>query len=303
MLRRITSGSTISVIAPAFPPQQRKLKKGIKYLEERGYIIKRSASLKGKHNYFSAKDEQRALEINENFADPAVTAIFCARGGWGTLRLLDKLDYEIIRTNPKLILGYSDITSLQLAIWQKCNVPSLSGPMVAMEMGGSFSSFSEEHLWLQINNNQNSYPLNLSGLMQTEILKPGSCSGILLGGCLSLVAHQLGTPYSPDYSNSILFLEDVGEKPYKIDRFLAQLSQAGILDKLAGLIIGEFIDCEEEGSITVKQLFEQYTQDKNYPVIFNFPYGHQADKISMPVGVTARIDTNKNYLAFTNPFK
>ena len=303
MLKKIVPGSTIAVIAPAFPPNKSKTKKGIEYLEKKGFKIVKGVSLNGNYGYLSAQDEQRAREINQFFADKSVDAIFCARGGWGTLRILDKLDYKIIAKNPKLLLGYSDITSLQLAIWQKCQVPSISGPMVAVEMGTGILDFTAKHFWDQLENSGKNYKIDLSSLTGIEYLKEGRCTGKLLGGCLSLIAHQLGTPYIPDFSNAILFIEDVGEKPYKIDRYLAQLRQAGVFEKISGLIAGEFIDCEDEnGSFTVKEIIEQYINDRNFPVIYNFPYGHQAKKIAMPVGVSAVLDSTKKYLTIQNPF-
>lgn len=303
MLPKITRDSTIAVIAPGFPPDPQKTKKGIIYLENKGYSVKRAKSLNGNYAYFSATDEQRADEINSYFADPDIDAIFCARGGWGSLRLLDKLDYNVIKQNPKLLLGYSDITTLQLALWKKCRMPSISGPMVATDMSDDITHFTEEHLWGQIENQSNSYIVDLSDLENTVVIKKGTCSGTLLGGCLSLVVHQLCTPYSPDYNGAILFLEDIGERPYRIDRCLAQLKQAGILAKISGLIAGEFIDCEDNNnSFSVKELFEQYTSDAHYPVIFNFPYGHNPKKISMPVGVRAQLNTIRNIFEFKNPF-
>jgi len=302
MLKKLKPGSTIAVVAPAFPPDSEKTKKGIKYLEKKGFKIRQGKSLSGRKGYLSASDEQRAREINECFADSEVDAIFCARGGWGTLRILDRLDYGIIKKNPKLLVGYSDITSLQLALWQKCKIPSVSGPMVSVEMGSGILDFTAKHFWDQLENTAGDYSIELSKLKKTETLTAGECSGVLLGGCLSLVAHQLGTPYSPDYRNALLFLEDVGEKPYKIDRYLAQLRQAGVFNKIVGLIAGEFIDCDDENGFTVKEIINQYTRNHNFPVLFNFPYGHQARKISIPVGVKAYLDTNKKILQFGNPF-
>jgi len=303
MLKKIVPGSTIAVIAPAFPPNKKKTKKGIEYLKDRGYKIIEGSSLSGNYGYLSAPDEQRAREINDFFTQNSIDAIFCARGGWGTLRILDKLDYETIAKNPKLLVGYSDITSLQLAIWQKCRIPSISGPMVAVEMGAGILDFTARYFWDQIENTKDNYSIDLNALNNIEYIKDGRCSGTVLGGCLSLIAHQLGTPYIPDFKNAILFIEDVGEKPYKIDRYMAQLKQAGVFEEICGLIAGEFVDCEDEnGGFSVKEIIEQYTHNRDYPVLYNFPYGHQAKKIAMPIGVAANLDTAKKNLTFNNPF-
>jgi muramoyltetrapeptide carboxypeptidase len=192
---------------------------------------------------------------------------------------------------------------LQLAIWAKCRVPSISGPMVAVEMATGILDFTEEHFWKQINNATTLYEIDLVKL-NTKIWNPGICEGTLLGGCLSMVSHQLGTPYSPDYKGSILFIEDVGEEPYKIDRYLAHLKQAGIFNNINGLIIGQFLDCTDDGgkSFTVDDILHQYFHNVNFPVLYNFPYGHGMKKISMPLGCKTKMDTKKRLLTFENPF-
>ncbi len=303
MLKRVSPGSTISVIAPAFPPNTEKVELGITYLESKGFKVKRGKSLQGNFGYLSATDEQHIKELNDSFADPDVAAIICARGGWGGLRIIDKLDYEVIRHNPKALVGYSDITTLQLAIWTKCQIPSISGPMVAVEMASGILDFTEKYFWEQLNNTGKIYNINLEEI-GSETWINGKAKGRLLGGCLSMIVHQLGTPYSPDYSGAILFIEDVGEEPFKIDRYLAHLKQAGIFDSISGLIVGEFLDCteEREPTFTISEVLHQYFDERNYPVITNFPYGHGMKKISMPIGATINLDTEQNLLSFGNPF-
>ncbi|NOX88455.1 MAG: LD-carboxypeptidase, partial [Calditrichaeota bacterium] len=229
-LKTLSEGSTIGVIAPAFPPDAQKLAKGLQYLKNLGYNIKEGKSLTARHLYFAGSDQLRIAEIEAMFADPKVDAIFCARGGWGTLRLLDKLNYDLIRQNPKVLVGYSDVTTLQLAIYQMTEIPSLSGPMVAVEMGNGILDFTEKHFWDQIQNPEPWYSFVFRD-EDVETWSEGEARGLLTGGCLSMLAHQLGTPFMPDLTGAILFLEDVGESPYKIDRYLAQLYQAGIFKK------------------------------------------------------------------------
>lgn len=306
MLRALKSGGTIAIIAPAFPPDQEKLKQGIHYLKDLGYRVIEGESLTAKEKYFAGSDQLRAQEINGYFADPQVDAIICARGGWGTLRYLDKLDYQIIRNNPKALVGYSDITTLQLAIWQKAGVPSISGPMAAVEMGSGILPFTEQHFWGQIQNTSALYTFSFDCQNEVQVWHQGTAKGTLIGGCLSMVAHQLGTPFMPDVSGQILFLEDVGEEPYKIDRYLAQLYQAGIFSKIKGLILGQFIDCEDSNSsrasITVQDVLQNYFGQADFPVIFNFPYGHGMRKFSMPIGVNAELATENCTLTVENPF-
>jgi muramoyltetrapeptide carboxypeptidase len=304
MLRPVTQKSTVGVISPAWIPIENRMNFGLKYLEKKGLHYKIGKNLGKSHGYFAGTDDERLEDIHQMFEDPDIDMIVCARGGWGGLRLLDKIDYEVIRANPKLFVGYSDITTLQLAIWKKTSVPSLSGPMVGVEMGKGILPFTEQHFWDQIYNTNPEYHFNYSET-DTLVLRDGQANGVLLGGCLSLVCHLIGTPYSPDYKGAILFLEDVGEKPYKIDRYLAHLKQSGIFNQINGLILGDFIDCDpekDEVSFQLDEILEQYFLEVSYPVIRNFPYGHGDLKFSMPIGVKAILDTEKAQLSFANPF-
>ncbi|MEJ2055236.1 MAG: LD-carboxypeptidase, partial [Calditrichaceae bacterium] len=271
MLKKIEKGSKIGIIAPAFQPDPEKLKNGIDYLKQAGYKIAPGQSLNAKYGYLAGTDAIRLNDIHKMFSDPEISAILCARGGWGCLRLIDQLDYNLIADNPKVIIGYSDITTLQLAIWKKLRIPSISGPMAAVDLNTKMDAFTEQHFWGQINNAGSKYIFNFDSA-EVEKWKPGKTEGILLGGCLSMVAHLLGTPFSPDYRGSILFLEDVGEEPYRIDRYMAQLKQAGIFSQIKGLILGSFISCTSPGSgqnsFTVKEVLEQYCTNLKYPVIF-----------------------------------
>ncbi len=304
-LRPIRPKGKIGITAPAFPADAARLRKGIDYLLSLGYEIDLGDSLTATHGFFAGSDSLRINELHRMFADPEIEAIICARGGWGTLRLLNQLDYDLIRSNPKALVGYSDITTLQLAFWKKAGLPSLSGPMVAVEMGDGILPFTSDHFWEQINNPQTNYKLNLE-VLGTKTWHYGTASGTLLGGCLSMVSHQLGTPYSPDYEGAILFLEDVGEEPYKIDRYLAHLRQAGVFDQIAGLILCDFLDCEDTNearkNITVEAVLKEYFGHMEIPVIAGFPYGHGKKKVTMPIGVQARLNTTGQRLSFKNPF-
>ena len=305
MLRKLLPEGTIGVLAPAYPPNREKLNTGIKYLESKGFTVIRGDSLNAQYGYFAGNDELRLQDLHRMFADPKIDAIICARGGWGTLRLLDRIDYDLIKKHPKLLVGYSDITTLQLAFRAKAGIPSLSGPMVAVEMGSGILPFTEKYFWNYLFNNESHFNIPIDK-GETTIWKEGRAEGILLGGCLSMVAHQLGTPYSPDYRDVILFLEDVGEAPYKIDRYLAQLKQAGIFSQVSGIILGNFIDCEPEDngtpSFTCEEVLRDYFTHAPYPVIYNFPYGHGMHKVSMPIGVQAELDTKGQFLRVENLF-
>ncbi len=296
--------ATAGIIAPAYIPVKERLERGIGYLEQRGIRVRRGETLGREHGYFAGNDEQRLSDLHRMYRDPEVDMIICARGGWGGLRMVDRIDYDLISAHPKPLIGYSDITTLQLAIWTRTGLPALSGPMVAVEMGKGIDLFTEEHFWGQVYNHTDHYKLTLSEC-GARVGKAGSARGVLLGGCLSMVTGLLGTPYAPDYADAILFLEDVGEKPYKIDRYFAQLKQAGILDQISGLILGIFDDCQAEAgevSFTLSEILEDYTAPLEIPVILDFPYGHIPRKVTMPIGSMAGIDTSKGQVTFSNIF-
>jgi len=303
-LGKLKNNPTVGVIAPAYIPVQERLEQGILYLENRGFHVKRGNTLSLAHGYFAGDDSQRLSDLHQMFLDPEVDLIICARGGWGGLRIVDKLDYDLIANHPKPFIGYSDVTTLQLAIWKMTGMPSLSGPMVAVEMGRGIEAFTAEHFWGQIYNRSEKYPISLSE-SGGQIFRAGKAKGTLLGGCLSMVAGLLGTPYIPDFTDTILFLEDVGEKPYRIDRYLAQLTQAGVFEKIKGLILGKFEDCvEDPGEVTfsLPEILSDYFRHINLPVIVEFPYGHGAKKITMPIGGECELDAQSGIISFANIF-
>ncbi|MBN2710671.1 MAG: LD-carboxypeptidase [Calditrichaceae bacterium] len=305
MLKKINNPSTFGVIAPAFPADEKKIQSGIYNLQKDKHKIISGEAVYKKHLYFAGTDKERAADLNNMFKDKTLEAILCARGGWGSLRLLDKIDYKLIARHPKLLIGYSDITFLQLAIWHKCAVPSLSGPMLATDFAGQPDPFTMKHFWNQIYNTNDIYEYRVTE-ENTEIWNPGSAEGVLVGGCLSMIVHLLGTPYSPDYADKILFIEDVGDAPYKVDRNLSQLKQAGILDSIRGLIIGRFENCEAEDNlkdqVTTKIVLQDYFSTCPYPVLYNFPYGHSTRKFTLPIGVKGRLDLNEKIVVINNIF-
>jgi muramoyltetrapeptide carboxypeptidase len=304
MLSRLSQPLTFGVVSPAYFPKEEQFQEGIVYLKQFGYRIKLGRYLGAQHGYFAGRDEDRLADLHNMYQDKEVDIILCTRGGWGSLRLVDRLNYKLIQENPKPLVGYSDITTLQLAIWTKARVPAFSGPMLTVEMGQGITSFTAQHFWGQLLNTRAGYDFNFSRT-STTILRPGRAQGRLLGGCLSLVTSLLGTPYSPNYHDAILFLEDTGEKPYRIDRYLAHLWQAGVFDQISGLILGEFLDCNaEEGEIsfTLTEIFDHYFGAADFPVLLDFPYGHGADKFTMPLGVRAELDTSVTSLSVENPF-
>ena len=304
MFKKIEDGCTIGVVSPAFIPNRERVIAGVKYLQNRTYNIRAGENLNKEYGYFAGREEERLDDLHDMFTDTEVRLIICTRGGWGGLRMIDRIGYNLIAENPKPLVGYSDITTLQLAIYRMTGVPSFSGPMVGVEMGKGIDPFTEKHFWGQILNKNLEYSFNW-GTTKTLELRSGRTDGILLGGCLSMVCSMLGTPFCPDFTDSILFIEDVGEKPYKIDRYLAQLRQAGVFNKIRGLILGDFLDCnadEGETSFSVDEIIRGYFSHVKFPVIYHFPYGHGDVKFSMPIGVHAQLDTRRESIILANPF-
>jgi muramoyltetrapeptide carboxypeptidase len=297
----LTKDVTIGVISPASRPLDEAIYyRGIEYLKQLGYNVMESTHVLDKRGYLAGHDEDRAEDLNAMFRSPEIGAIICSRGGYGTPRLIDKLDFDAIQNNPKIFVGYSDLTAVSLAIWQQTGLVTFSGPMVAVEMGRGIDPFTEKSFWMSVTS-----PDPIGALTNPEgspirVIKPGKAEGSLLGGCLSLINVLLGTPYSPDFDGAILIIEDIDEEPYRVDRYLAQLKLAGVFERIAGIVLGQFIDCApkdpEKPSLELDQIFLDYFENLNIPIIENFAYGHGAIKHTIPIGIHAILDTEQGGL-------
>lgn len=295
-MQPLRPGARIAVIAPASaPPDPARLDAGIRYLTARGYEVVTSRDHGTPYGYLSAPDEERLAELNGFLRRADVQALFCVRGGYGTPRLLPDLDYEAARRHPKLLVGYSDITALQLALFTKAGWRSLSGPMVAVEWPEP--DLPSERLFWELAQGGTPSPLLGPGGEALQPMRLGTATGTLLGGNLALVARLVGTPYLPDLTGAILFLEDIGEVPYRIDGLLAQLKLAGILDRLGGLVLGAFTESAppaDRPSLSLDDVFTHYTCDLDCPVASGLVYGHFPIKNTLPVGVQARLTVTQD---------
>jgi muramoyltetrapeptide carboxypeptidase len=291
--KRLVRGGTVGVAAPSGPVKKARLKRGVETLKKLGYKVKLSEKLLEKTGYLAGDDQSRAGAVNGMFADPKIDAIICARGGFGSIRILDELDYTLIRKNPKILVGYSDITLLLLAINKFCNLVTFHGPMVAVD----FSELSDYNRRLFMKAVASSQPVgrvtNSKQLGKWRAISKGRASAPILGGNLTLITRLLGTKYDPDFRNKILFLEDLNEDIYKIDGMLAQLKLAGILRQVEGVVLAEFLNCRpsKKASLTLGEVFEQYFASAKYPVIYPVSCGHGKDKITIPLGVKASLNT------------
>jgi len=313
--RHLSPSDTLGIVAPASaPPDPTAVDRGVATLEKLGYKVKLAPNVHQRLGFLAGNDRERAADLMAMFTDPKVRAILCVRGGYGTPRLLPLLDYNVIRQNPKIFVGYSDITALHCAFLTKARLISFHGPMlnsdfVHAEMPEftlqSFLrtlSFAEANPKTPFDISQG-YPKNT-----VQILRSGLARGQLIGGNLSLLCSIIGTPWQPNFKGRILFLEDVGEQPYRFDRMLTQLLNAGLLQQVAGIAIGLNADCEDPKAKTMKeyrQTLEDVLKDRllplKIPLVTGLPFGHVPHNATLPVGVKATLDANRGVLSLLEP--
>lgn len=286
----LSAGDTIGVIAPAGPVDLNEIQPAINLLKERGYHVLLSLNLFKKKGYLAGHDEARLEDFHAMFSDASVKAILCARGGFGTIRLLDRIDYDLVRSNPKIIAGYSDITALLFALFIETGLITFHGPVLR-----NLSHDTQDNLGslLETISSGESQAVDLSGGVA---LKRGKARGVVIGGNLSLISSLIGTPYMPNMKGAILFIEDTNEPLYRIDRMLNHLRLAGIIDDLAGLIAGNFTDCGEAEEIN--RLLREVTHGKDIPVVDGLPVGHGTENKTIPMGILAELDTKEMRLSF-----
>jgi muramoyltetrapeptide carboxypeptidase len=289
-------GDMVGVISASGPASPDLLSQGILFLKELGFRVKTGRHLYEKSGYLAGTDEQRFEDLNAVLGDPEVRAVFFARGGYGVMRLLDRLDRDSIIQDPKMLVGMSDITALQLSLSTRVNLLTFSGPMIAGQVGAGLDDTSKEWLVRALTeplDGRNLWPPDSS----IRVLRKGSAQGRLIGGCLSLVVALMGTPHAPDLANSILFIEDINEPPYRIDRMLTQLSLAGALEKVEAFLLGHFLgpDGEDLGQEADKILLE-LTADRPVPIISGFPHGHVLPNLTIPHGAPVRLNTDQAML-------
>lgn len=258
-------------------------------LESMGFRVIVGETATKRYGYLAGDDQFRASEFTKFLVDKEVKAIIALRGGWGCARMLPYIDMTLIPDNPKIICGFSDITTLLLAINKQIGLVTFHGPV-----GNSTWEGMTAENFLDVVQARKS-PIVMKS-PDTKVIREGFASGRLYGGNLSIICSLIGTAYLPDFTNSILFLEETEEEPYRIDRFLTQLQMAGILDKLNGLVFGTCAKCEPEEpekSFTLDEVLDFHFKDRKYPVIKGFAVGHIKDKFTLPVGLPATLDTSK----------
>jgi len=299
--RALKKGDVIGIISPASPPSvSEKITKGAEYLERLGYRVKLGKHIHNAHGYLAGTDEERVEDIHDMFSDKTVKAIFALRGGYGTPRLLPFINFSLIKKNPKILVGYSDLTALELAIFKKTSLVTFSGPMVGVEMWKEIDPFTEEHFWATITSKKRLGVLK--NPKEYATIRSGAASGTLLGGNLSIITSLAGTPFLPSFKNAILFFEEVGEECYRLDRMLNQLRLTNIFKKIKGTIIGELTDVKPSDPskpyFTAEEVLQQYFSNLKKPALSGLAYGHVSQKITIPLGIRGTVNATRKSISF-----
>jgi muramoyltetrapeptide carboxypeptidase len=302
--RALLEGDAIAIVAPASNLKADYLDRGIAELASLGFRVKYDAGILSTDRYTAGTDERRAEELMNAFADPEIKAVWAARGGYGAMRLFDKLDEKRLSRTPKIFIGYSDITALHLYFYRRFNWVTFHGPMAAKDLAGGAAHYDREMLIKMLRQTSSPGEIDTS---KTEMLHYGAggpVTGRLLGGCLSLIAALMGTPDELDMRGSLLFLEDTATKPFAIDRMLQQLRLAGKFDEVRGIIFGEMIDCVQHADqgYRIQDVLASCTAELGVPVMFGLPSGHSPVRnLTLPLGVMATLDADRGVLTIDEP--
>jgi muramoyltetrapeptide carboxypeptidase len=307
---RLRPGDSVGLVNPAgavWEPVQVEI--ATESLAALGLAAKQGAHLLNRRGYFAGTDEERAADLNTMFADPAVRAIHCVRGGWGSARLLPLLDWEVISRNPKILLGYSDITALLLALQARTDLVTFHGPVGASQ----WNSFNVGWMKRVLQQGEAVTFENLKEIGEDDLtvvenrvqtLTPGVARGRLLGGNLTVLTSLVGSGYLPDWDGCILFLEDVEEAPYRIDRMLTQLRLAGILHKARAVVWGHCTDCRPGsgyGSLTVTDVLHDHLKPLGVPAWQGAMIGHIDSQFTLPLGIEVEVDANAGTIRMLEP--
>ena len=298
--KRLQPGDTIAIVSPSSPPPNPKnIDRAVEMLKALGYRVKVAANARKRHGFLAGSDRERAADLMRAFTDRDVKAILCVRGGHGATRLLPLLDYAAIRRNPKIFVGYSDITALHCALLTKANLVTFHGPMLNADfVVQGFPKFIRESFFRTLA--QASAPGGIRQGYKAEtvsVLRGGVVRGELVGGNLSLLCSLIGTPWLPSFRRKILFLEDVNEAPYRVDRKLTHLLNTGLLQQVAGVAVGLCADCEDATAMrrgefrqTLDGVLRERLLPLKVPVVKGLPFGHVPMNATLPVGVRVTLD-------------
>ncbi len=299
---RLRPGDTIGLVSPSSPTARPSDHERIQqWADEQGFRLKFFPHAADRATYLAGRDEDRAADLMAAFADPEVDAVLTIRGGYGGWRVTPHLDFEVIRANPKFFCGYSDTTALHVAMGRAADIVTFYGPAASSFIGRDRSAYTLRHFLRALTE-----PEPLGAVERdpddpfTWAIGPGVAEGPLRGGCLTLLAQSLGTPWEVDWDGCIVFAEDVGEEPYRIDGYLTQLKLAGKLDAIAGFVVGEHVSCGPRefrpsyayGTFSTEEVYRHYLEPLGVPVMVGLPCGHGKHLATLPLGARARLDAD-----------
>lgn len=302
---RLKPGDTVGLITPSGHVDQEKIDKCVANLQSLDLKVRLGKNIRALRGNFAGTAQQRLEDFHDMFADPQVKGIWAAHGGSGAIGLLASLDYDLIRRNPKVFVGYSDITALHLAILRHSGLVTFHGPVAS----STFSEYSVSHLRAMLMTPRPEYVIPMAAENRLKAadfpqfairtLRSGVAEGTLVGGNLSLLAALAGTPYAADFKRAIVFLEDISEAPYRIDRMLAQLELSQGFGQAAAVMLGVFDKCgppDNEPSLSLDETIDDHLANSSIPAVYGYSFGHIAHQFTLPMGLRARLDTDKQTL-------
>ncbi|MFT4760703.1 MAG: muramoyltetrapeptide carboxypeptidase [Paraglaciecola sp.] len=297
--KRLKKGDTIGLITPGSFISDEGLNTAVEHVESLGFKVQLGKNIRAKRGFNAGTDVQRLEDLHGMFSDRNINGVWCARGGYGCGRILQGIDYQLIKRNTKALIGYSDITALLLAIYKKTEMIGFHGPVAASD----FTDYTVAHFQKIVMEPQADFLIkpaienlkNEDSIYHSKTIVSGKARGKLIGGNLSLLASLAGTDFAPDFKNKIVFIEDIGEKPYRIDRMLTQLRQGTNLKAAKGIALGIFADCEAPAASNSLTLLETLTDrlgDLKIPVVYGLSFGHIANQMTLPIGVEAELNAD-----------
>lgn len=308
--KKLSPGATIGMVSPASPSERPwELPRAIDYLEGLGYHVVMGEHVDLRKGFVAASEQERAADINAMFADSAIDAVCCTRGGYGSAQIIRHLDFDVIRRNPKIFTGFSDITSLHLAIGKYAGLITFHGPGLSRFNPEDLTDYTKQQFFKALTTDA---PLGEIPLADEKkwlhTITPGVAEGELVGGNLTLLCASMGTPFQPDTAGKVLFVEDVDTEPWMVDHAMSHLRNAGVLDSVAAVVIGECENCVpydyKPGYLSdtcVEEVFEYYLKDLGVPVMYGLPLGHTNDMATLPMGARVRLDSeNKIFTVLEN---
>ena len=298
--KRLSKGDAVALITPASGVEADVFERAMLNIQDLGFRVKIGKNARLKNGFLAGNDRERVEDLHAAFADKSIKAIWCVRGGYGVTRILPSVDFNLIRKNPKVFIGYSDITALHTAIYQNTGLITFHGPVAI----SSYSDYVRKNLLNVISNPSKNYKIEISqvnaekedGTYKTRTITSGKAVGELIGGNLSLLAAMAGTSSAlKNVKGKILIMEDVGEAPYRIDRMLTQLLQSVDMRSLSGIALGIFSGCEakDENSQTLMEVIKDRLGNLGIPVVYGLSFGHIGDQCTLPVGIKAELDAEK----------